>query len=466
MNNLKKKIILFCLVIIAVLTVFLGTALAADPFDYGNNPISVAMLIDADSGEILTQTNNIDDQIHPASTTKIMTCILAIENADMDAEVTISPDAVEPGGSEIDLVANETIKMQDLLTGMMVQSGNDAALAVAIHVAGSVEAFADMMNEKAEVLGMTNTHFVNPHGKDEDEHLVTARDMSKLAMYAMQNPIFKDIVDTKTFDMDKQKAELMENTNLLILEDKNEYYPYATGIKTGSTREAGRCLVASATKDGMNLICLLYGDPVDKGPNRWPLAKGLFDYGFNTYTTASLSSLLNDVEPVQIQIENYAANDESSGLLQFEADDYSSAFVTLDKDVMSKIHDGTYTVTVTKTLSDDLTAPIVKGDLLGSVTYTCVETGDTLYSGDLLAPREVIATGMEPDSSGSTAVETMPPIVPEELVTDGDNALVWIWLIIPIGLVIFLVIRLITVNKRKRRRFKGRRRPHYSYRIK
>ena len=459
-----KRIILFCLVFIVVITVFLGTASAAEAYIY-DSPINVAMLIDADSGKILFKTDNIDEQIHPASTTKIMTLILAIENAELDSEVTVSSKAAGTTGSELGIVADEKINLKDLLIGMMVVSGNDAAVAVAEHVAGSVDAFVDLMNEKAEVLGMTNTHFVSPHGKDDDEHLTTARDMAILAQYAVQNPTFMDIVDTETFDMPMTNAKALKNTNLLIRQDKDEYYSYATGIKTGSTTAAGRCLVASATKDGMNLICLLFGDPVENGPNRWPLAKELFDYGFDNYATTDLASLLDNVEPVQIQVENYAANDESSGLLQFSTDDFTDTFVTLDKEVVSKILDGTYTVTVTTAPSEDITAPIAKGDMLGTVTYTCVETGEDIYSGNLLAPREVIASGMEPDASGSTAVETMPPIKPEILVTDEDNALVWIWLIIPIGLVAFLIIRLIMVNKRKRRRFK-KRRPHYSYRIK
>ena len=459
-----KRLVLFFVTFLFVLTVFLGTASAAESFDY-NSKVSVAMLVDADSGEVLFATDNIDEKIHPASTTKIMTCILAIESADLDADVTISPDAVNPGGSKIELVANETINMKDLLTGMMVESGNDAALAVAIHMAGSVSAFVDKMNEKAAVLGMTNTHFANPHGKDDDEHLTTARDMSLLAQYAFKNPTFMDIVDTETFDMKKQKAKLLKNTNLLIRQDEDAYYRYATGMKTGSTKAAGRCLVASATKDDMNLICLMFGDPDENGPNRWPLAKKLFDYGFDSYTTTDVASLLKDTEPVQVQVESYAANDESSGLIQFDTDKLSDVYKTLDKDVMSKILDGTYTIAVTKSLSDDITAPIAEGDLLGAVTYTCAETQDILYSGDLIAPRDVIASGMEPDASGNTAVETMPPVAPGKLVRDKDNALAWIWLIIPIGLIVFLVIRLITVNKRKRRRFK-KRRPHYSYRIK
>lgn len=448
-----------------ILTVFLGTASATQEFT-DDVKVKVAMLIDADSGEVLFETDNIDKQIRPASTTKIMTCILALENADLTDEVKISSNAGGLRGSTLGITTGETIVMKDLLTGMMVASGNDAAVAVAEHVADSVDAFVVMMNQKAEELGMTNTVFTNPHGLDKEEPLVTVRDMAKLAQHAFANPVFREIVETETFDMPMEDAKTIKNTNHLIRKDEeDDYYPYANGMKTGATPEAGRCIVASATKDGMNLICLLFGDPDENGPNRWPLAKKLFDHGFNNYATSDLASLLVNVDPVQVQVQDYAINDESSGLLEFEADDFSDIYVTLDKDVMSKILDGTYTVSANKTFGSDILAPVEQGEMLGTVTYTCDDTEDVLYSGNLIAPRAVAVSGMEPDASGNTAVETMPPTVPEEIVTAGDNKLIWIWLIIPVGLVVFLVIRLITVNKRKRRRFK-RRRPHYSYRIK
>ena len=460
-----KKIASVCLVFFTLMMVFMGTALAEPEFTE-DTKIPYVLLMDADSGEILCSKGDIDEQIRPASTTKIMTCIVALENADLDSEVTVSSNAAGISGSELGIVADEKIKLEDLLTGMMIVSGNDAATAVAEHVADSVDAFVSLMNEKAEALGMTSTHFVTPHGKDEDGHLTTARDMAKLAIYAMQNPTFMEIVGTPTFNMPMQNAKLVENTNYLILEDKTDkYYPYANGIKTGSTPLGGGCLVASATKDGMNLLCLLFGDPDEHGPNRWPLAKQLFDYGFNNYKTLTLSTALANAESVQVTVQNYAANDEGGGVITFSAEDFAQQYVTLENDVAKKILDGTYTVTASATYDESLSAPITEGQVLGTVTYTCVESEDVIYSDDLIAPRDVLATGMEPDANGNTAVATMSPLVPEEIVTTEDNALVWIWVIIPVGLVVFLVIRLVTVNKRKRRRFK-KRRPHYSYRIK
>ena len=460
-----KKITSVCLVFFTLLTVFMGTALAEPEFTE-DTKIPYVLLMDADSGEILCSRGDIDEQIRPASTTKIMTCILAIKNADLDSEVTVKADATGVGGSTIELVTGDKLSLKDLLTGMMLESGNDAALAVAEHVAGSVDAFVTMMNEKAEELGMTSTHFVTPHGKDEDGHLTTARDMAKLAMYAMQDPTFMEIVGTETFNIPIQKAKLLKNTNYLIREDETDkYYPYANGMKTGSTELAGRCVVASAKKDGMNLLCLLFGDPDEFGPNRWPLAKQLFDFGFNNYQTLKLSTALANVGPIQIQVANYAANDAGSGIITFSAEDFVQQYVTLENDVANKILGGTYTVTASATYDESLAAPITEGQVLGTVTYTCVETDDEIYSGELIAPRDVVATGMEPDANGNTAVATMSPLVPEEIVTTEDNALVWIWVIIPAGLVVFLVIRLVTVNKRKRRRFK-KRKPHYSYRIK
>jgi len=460
-----KKIASICLVFFTLMMVFMGTALAEPEFTE-DTKIPYVLLMDADSGRILYSTDNIDEQIRPASTTKIMTCILAIENADLDSEVTVSSNATGVGGSTIDLVTGDKLSLRDLLIGMMLESGNDAALAVAEHVAGSVDAFVTIMNDKAEELGMTGTHYVTPHGKDEDGHLTTAMDMAKLAMYAMKNPTFMEIVDTQTFNIPIQNARELKNTNYLIREDETDkYYPYANGIKTGSTPLAGRCVVASAKKDGMNLLCLLFGDPDENGPNRWPLAKQLFDFGFNNFQTLTLSEALANSEPVQVTVQNYAANDAGGGVITFSAEDFTQQYVTIENDVADKILDGTYTVTASATYDESLSAPITEGQVLGTVTYTCVESEDIIYSGDLIAPRDVVATGMEPDANGNTAVATMSPLVPEEVVTTEDNALVWIWVIIPAGLVVFLVIRLVTVNKRKRRRFK-KRRPHYSYRIK
>ena len=239
-----KRITSWFFIFVLMLTLFMGTAQAAAPAYEGDVGPYAVMLLDAATGDVLYE-KNADETIEPASTTKIMTLLLALENADMDSEVTISSNAANQGGSLLHVSTGEKIKMKDLLNGMMLASGNDAAVAVAEAVGGSESGFADMMNAKASELGMTKSHFVVPHGMHEDNHYSTARDMSLLTIYAMQNEDFAKIVGQASYTMpaDNKHSSTWEvkNTNKLLLSDSDNkyYYKYATGIKTGSTPAAG-----------------------------------------------------------------------------------------------------------------------------------------------------------------------------------------------------------------------------------
>jgi len=404
-----------------------------------------------------------DDKIEPASTTKIMTCILALEKASMDAEVTVSRNAARMRGSSLELKENEKVKMNDLLNGMMMFSGNDAATAVAEHISGDVAAFVDLMNAKAQALGMKDTHFVNPHGMHDENHVTTARDMAVLARYSMSNPAFASIIRQESYTLPKSNMrpeKTYKNTNLLMRSDNDGYYSYAIGGKTGSTTQAGHCLVAMASKEGMNLISLIFKDDSKEGRNRWPMAKDLFDYGFTNYITIDLQKLLDNAPPVQVQIENYASSDRSHGLLEFERPQSVGTLVTIDRTTAEGIKDPD-TIEIETAYVHTLQAPVLKGEVLGTVTYKSTATGETIYQGSLIATRDVLQAGTEPDASGATAVTVVPPINIEEL-KPNDN--IYYWLLIPAALIVFLVVRLLTVTRRKRKRF-NKRRPHYSYRI-
>ncbi len=322
-----KKVAAFCLSVILGLALFAGnaSALTVSFTDYTGDvqytgdvgPYAV-MLFDFNSDTILYQ-KNIDEKIEPASTTKIMTCILALESGRLGEKVTVSSKAAGQGGSYIPghLKTGEEVVMSDLINGMMMASGNDAAVAVAEFLGGSVEGFATMMNTKAAELGMTNTHFTVPHGMHADDHYSTARDMAKLTLYAMQNPQFAQIVKQASYTMpatNKSGARDVKNTNHLLDSESTDYYQYATGIKTGSTPAAGDCLVSSASRDGMNLICLVFKDEYN-GSERWPLSKNLFEWGFANFKTVDVANLLAGVDPVQATVENAAAGD--SGVLNF-----------------------------------------------------------------------------------------------------------------------------------------------------
>lgn len=471
-----KRITSICLVFFTVMALFMGTAFAEAKYDGDIDEDLAVILLDADSGDVLHKQNE-DKQIRPASTTKILTCIVALEKGNLNDTVTVSRKAEGISGSELEIVRGEEIKLKDLLGGMMMVSGNDAATAVAEHIADSTDDFVDMMNAKAKEIGMENSHFANVHGKDTDNHYVTASDMAKLARYAYNNKTFMEIVSKSTYDMpgtNKRRERTVNSTNYLVRRDEKypeRYYKYATGMKTGSTPLAGDCLVASATKgsgeDEKNLICLIFGvkDSREYKYYRWEKSKELFEWGFDKFTTVDLSALLEDTEAIQKQVENYAANDPKDGLLEFSKPAPAEQSVTIGTDIVEGIQNKTDEIEISHTLPDTLQAPILQGEVLGTVTYRSKNTGEIIFSGNLIASRDVLETGTEPGASGNTAVATLPPTVPKEIVTRDDAGVFW-WLIVPGGLIAFLVFRLTTVNRRKRKRFNKKRRPHYSYKIK
>jgi len=462
-----------CIILALVLCLPWGgirAALAEEDTDYPGDLSSygAVLLMDADSGRVLVSHKE-TAQIEPASTTKVMTCILALESGKMNDDVTISDKASRAAGQELGLVKGETLPMSALVNAMMMYSGNDAAVAIAEHVAGGVDAFVDMMNAKAQALGMNSTHFANPSGLHDDSHLTTAADMAKLVQYALKNPTFVSIVSQESYTLprtDKRVEKEYRNTNYLVRRDKDAYYAYATGVKTGDTTQAGKCLAASATKDGMNLICLIFKDTSENGVKRWSEAKALFQYGFDNYTTLEVQKLLDKAPPVRVQVENYSPADESDGLLTFEAKSSPGTLVTVKKSTAQSIldsRDNDAIEAVPYYDDEKLTAPILKGDVLGTVTYRSKATGEELYTGALIASRDVREAGSEPNASGGTAVSVMPAVSVEEISKHDDS--IYYWLIVPGVLIALLVWRLVTEQRRKRKRF-GKKRPYYSYRIK
>ncbi len=464
--SIVRKVISFLLLIVLVFTVFSGTALAADPQFTGTIGAKAWMLLDADSGRVLESSNNADERIAPASTTKILTLLVALESGKLNEDVTMSTHAAAVGGSTCDgLKAGKKYNLKNLLTAMMMRSGNNAATAVAEFLGVNEEGFADLMNAKAKELGMDNSHFVTPHGMHNDDHYTTLNDMAKLARAAMKNSDFMSIVGKKSFLMPENNITYV-NTNPIVDSENKFYYPYANGMKTGSTNQAGDCFVASASHDGMNLICLLFGYPDDKGDYRWPAAQELFDFGFNSYKTISLSDVTKDLPPVQAPVENCATTDEKGGLLEF-AQPGKDVSVTLPKEAAQGLIDGTDSVEAKTVFAkgEKLLAPIQKDEVLGTVTYTSKNTGTTLYSGPLVATRDVLQAGTESNVQGGTAVTKMPPMIPEAISDKKDQGGIWLWLIIPVGLIGFLVFRLVTQNHKRRKRFAPRRKPQYSYKI-
>lgn len=235
-----------------------------------------AILLDAVSGRVIYE-KNADDRSLIASTTKIMTALVVCEQCNVLDRMRIPKEAVGIEGSSMYLKEGEVLTIQELLYGLMMSSGNDAAVALAIYCGGTVEGFAEMMNDKARVLGLSGTHFENPHGLDSPGHYSTARDLAVLAAYAMKNPIFYKTVSAKTVTIGER---CLRNHNKLLWQVEG-----ADGVKTGFTKAAGRILVSSATRDGRRLIAVTINAPDD-----WRDHAALLEEGFSRYAIRRIVS--------------------------------------------------------------------------------------------------------------------------------------------------------------------------------
>lgn len=253
-----------------------GTATPSPTLPVPTVHAEASVLIEAESGRILYE-HNADKWMHPASTTKMVTLLTALKlrGTRMDEMATITPYATSMEPSVLGVRVGDELPLQAVAEGMMVASGNDAAVVVAENVSGSVEAFAEEMNKVATEAGATHSHFLNPHGLTQVGHHTTARDLARIAAYGMRIPMFRDYVanDYYTVPYQNRAPETVRTTNLFI---RNKY-PGANGLKTGYTEAAGDCLVASATRNGHTMIAVLLNDDY-----RWSDAPALLDYGFAT----------------------------------------------------------------------------------------------------------------------------------------------------------------------------------------
>lgn len=238
------------------------------------------LLMEAGSGEVLAR-KNADTRLPMASTTKIMTALVAIRSLPLDTRVTVTEEAVGVEGSSVYLVKGEVLTLEELLYAMLLESANDAAAAIAVAVSGSVSAFADKMNKEAAALGLSDTHFVNPHGLDDEQHYTTAYELAVITREALSEPVFRTIVSTKQkvipLHGDEGVRLLLNHNKLLRL------YNGCIGVKTGFTKHTGRCLVSAAERDGITLIAVTLGCPDD-----WNDHASLLDYGFSLCESVQL----------------------------------------------------------------------------------------------------------------------------------------------------------------------------------
>ena len=262
-----------------------------------------ACVVMAQDGQCVFE-KNADARSLIASTTKLMTALICVESASMDEIVTVKPAHCQVEGSSMYLNETDSYSVKDLLLGLMLASGNDAALALADHVAGSEAAFVGMMNQRAEELGLSGTHFDNPHGLDAEGHYSTARDLAKLMIFCMTDPIFQELTGTYTAEINGQ---FYTNHNKLL-----RICPGCIGGKTGFTSAAGRCLVSCCQRDGLTFVCVTLSDPDD-----WKDHQALYNWAYETYMLRDLTQEARfDIPVISGSRRNiYAAPEESVQLV-------------------------------------------------------------------------------------------------------------------------------------------------------
>ncbi|WP_425456437.1 D-alanyl-D-alanine carboxypeptidase family protein [Cohnella pontilimi] len=286
-DRLKTKWLAFLLAAGLLLSLPVPAGAKAGPPPAPGNHAKAVSLIDVTSGRILFSQRG-DEPMKIASLTKIMTAIVAIEYGKLDEMVTVSSRAAGKEGSSLYLQSGEKISLRNLLYGLMLRSGNDAAVAIAEHVGGSLDGFVYMMNRKAEELGLSHSHFTNPHGLDNPLHYMSANDLAKLTAYALHNPDFRAIVKTRVKTAPKEGEKWgykWVNKNKML-----DMYEGADGVKTGYTKQALRTLVSSATRGGQQLAAVTLNDRDD-----WEDHRKLLDYGFANYP---LSDVVKQGEPI------------------------------------------------------------------------------------------------------------------------------------------------------------------------
>lgn len=429
--------------------------------------VQSSILVDARTGKVLFE-KNADEQRAPASLTKIMTCLIALEKCELTDQVTICDlDDLAKDASVAGFKEGEVLTMEDVLYGLMLESGGDAALAIAVHIAGSVEAFSDMMNERAAQLGMDNTRFTNPHGLTQEGHYSTARDLAILTLECMKYPKFRKIVSTYQYtcyptNKSSKNNELI-NTNRLVNPSDSEKYAYgnAIGVKTGYTSAAGYCLASAATKGDMELIAIAlngsdYGRYVD--------SITMFEYGFAFYDSLDVQGFLSS-EPLSIPISKAALDDPGQGYMELLMVPDGPAWITGKKETIATLKNDPDRFKKSVELVPNLTAPIKKGDEVGTVTFSL--DGKPALTCSLMASRDMEAQPEPtPDPSatvsptaGRTAAPEPTPL-PDPYLPLGwiRYALVGLAVLIAVPVTLILLARMKRERQHKHYRYKNRRR--------
>ncbi len=322
-------------------------------------------LLELETGRIICGKNQMQE-LPMASTTKIMTCILAIESGRLEEPVTAGAEEIRVEGSSLGLQEGDVMTLHDMLRGLMMVSGNDAAQVIATFVGGTMENFVQMMNDKAKELGLTHTSYANPHGLYDDDHYTTAQELATLAAYALKNPVFCDIVSTPTAKIhyidsaSGERDRTLKNSNTLLTTLEG-----CIGVKTGYVKKSGRCLVSAAERDGAGVVCVVLNCS-----NSWEESRQLIEYGFKNVTymdivSDTVSYDLNVVGGVSDTVSVQNAGFLSSSLRRQDAENLQVRVV----------------------LPRFVYAPVQQGEAVGKI---CVYLGDELFEEiDMIAMQTV-----------------------------------------------------------------------------
>lgn len=333
---------------VLLITVFIFSFLTIYAFgEHKNGGFSVsarsAVLYQPEIDNFL-YSKDADVRLPMASTTKIMTALVALENSVLSEIVEVEDSAIGTEGSSAYLRHGDTLTMEELLYALLLQSANDAAVAIACHIGGDVEGFSALMNDRACQLGLTDTHFTNPHGLDDDEHYTTARELSLIAAEAMRNPTFRKIASTykKTFATEDRTRTYVNHNKLLRL------YDGCIGVKTGFTKKSGRCLVGAAEKEGLTFITVTLDAPSD-----WSDHKKMLDFGFESLEKITLASGFDHMYKIPL------LDGESEYLTVANPDGAEMITERTEQEIAEHVRLVKYGI-----------APINRGDKLGEIIYT------------------------------------------------------------------------------------------------
>ena len=379
-----KKLIVPIFILIFSLSFFKASFVFADDENKTTTEPTIsaqsAYLIDNRTNKVLFQKDS-DKKMYPASTTKILTAILAIEKCNLTDKITASNTAImsiPPGYSNAAIQPDESLTVQELLDLFLIHSANEIGYIFAEHISGNVENFSALMNQKATEIGCKNTHFTNPSGIHDAEHYSTAYDMALIARYCMKNESFRKIVSKTSCTIkstDKYPERYFKNTNDLINPSSKYYYESAIGIKTGFTTQAKNCLVSASLKNGIELITVVLGAEAteDGKSGRYVDTLNLFEYGFSNYKIQQIATANTVIK--ELTIENATKDTKNLSLLL-----KNSITCLAPKDL--DLNNLNYSLE----LNENISAPITEGDTLGKIVYNI--DGIT-YSSDLIAEHSV-----------------------------------------------------------------------------